>query len=948
MSEVATDDTQSSSALVPWRIVETNADWLTVVVNVSFDLRAGALARPTAARPIADDDRVPCKPYAEVVLLGQTRAPRAHVVGVGVARGHTILLQKRLVAPGGGEAVDINAGALMDASDCTRHDRFLAAASATLPQAADGALLVSLMDDLRKVQRTAPDQWLPELGGGERVRLTGFEGGDIDTRLPDLLPRANIVGIGPVPLACDTLELDGTCAMATLTFRGAVLKRHRPVGALTVVLGPRPGGGGAIGSPRSWAKSRRVAPSPAVDVVEVADRSGFACWTMRWSPFPDELRRVLIVKGTFDIASDGASLSPSPEQAPLEPERPAADKTGITRGSDFAPVKPLVDIIVHAQAYGGAGKTAVPIAVEVGDVAVELVAMGPRQFQSQGIPGAPGELDTLPLSWGYAFGGPEVLENPLGTGAAPGSAPPRIEGTAELMKSFGDRPSPAGVAAIPTSWLLRTRLLGTFDGAWERGRWPHMPGDFDPCYYQDAAPELRATELAPGARVRLTNVREGGAPISFSLPKLSPRAYLFRPGAEPELLSLRLDTLTIDVEQSKVFLLWRGSYPIARRGRPPERIHLVREDVSRPFSPEANAAMLAVARLPDWEERVAPVGGAASVDVTKILERFMALARSEARARARDEKSAPAPLDAPAVAELLREGGSLRGRDLTRARLDGAVLRDVDLRGAILRGASLTGAHLEGADLEGAVLAQARGADAHFDGANLRRADLANADLSGASFRGARVDYASFARATLAASDLGGATGLSASFVGAQLANALVDEAKLPKADFTDAVLTDASLCKAELRGATFQETDVSRARFDGGTLENARFELATGRGSSFERVKASGSTWDGADLAEVDFSGAELSSAVFGATTLTSASFDGASAEGARFREADLSGSRLRGAHLKGASFESACLDGASFERANLDEANLTTASLVGTNLDRAFLETAIPRAPP
>ena len=944
MSDSVASDTATSCLLVPWRVVETGARWLSAVVNVSFDLRGGPLARLVAARPLAETDRLPFKVHAEVVVVGVPRATDAvRVVGLGVARGRTILLQKRLVFRGGATTPETNGGELWEVEDANARGRFRRDSPIALPRDEDGEQLVSTAEDLHRLQLADSDQWLSAIEGGERVRLTGWDGGELDVRLPDVEPR---VRIGPhaVPMTCDTIELDASRGVATLTFRGAIPRRGNDDQEITAALGPRIGNT-VLGNPSAWAKERRSAPSPAVDIAVIEDRSGFACWTMRWSPAPNQLRRVLVVKGTFDLTDDGGALRPSPEQAPLEPEQIGASDEDGTRASDFAPIKPRVDVVVHAAAHGGGGKTLVPVTIEVGGSVVELVAMGPRQFQSQGIPGPPADLESLPLRWGYAFGGPGVAENPIGTGAAPGSSPPRIEEAGALMRAFGDRPSPAGVAPVPSTWPIRTRLLGTFDSAWEQERWPHLPMDFDPEHHQSAAPKLRLDSLGSGARVRLTNVRPGGAPLIFTLPDIAPRAFVFREGHEPLALSLRLDTVTIDVEAGKVFLVWRANYEIAVRARPAERIEVVRESTQSPLSADAILALLAVGRDPTWAERVRAVSDPLPVTVREIEKRFVLAAETHARSAEPSEDRSPVPLDAAALERLVRDGRSLRGRDLTRAKLAGADLRNLDMRGAILRGATLTGARLDGANLEGAVLSQARASQVKLDGASLRRADFAYADLSQASFRGAHVDNASFARAELEMSVFDGAKGNAASFIGARMSKVSADAAELPKADYTDARLEESRFRKADLEGATFQETDASSACFDDSRLQNVRFELARCGSASFERADARGSTWDAADLTGASLARAELGGAVFGATTLISANLQAVRAESARFREADLTGSDLRDAHLKGASFESACLNGALLERANLDEANLTLASLTGARLDGTFLETAIPR---
>ena len=79
----------------------------------------------------------------------------------------------------------------------------------------------------------------------------------------------------------------------------------------------------------------------------------------------------------------------------------------------------------------------------------------------------------------------------------------------------------------------------------------------------------------------------------------------------------------------------------------------------------------------------------------------------------------------------------LRGINLDRANLFGAIMEDGDLDGASLKGAILYGAYLVGANLrnsnlQGACLRGANLKEVNFDNANLRNADL-SADNTGHS-----------------------------------------------------------------------------------------------------------------------------------------------------------------------------------------------------------------------
>lgn len=129
----------------------------------------------------------------------------------------------------------------------------------------------------------------------------------------------------------------------------------------------------------------------------------------------------------------------------------------------------------------------------------------------------------------------------------------------------------------------------------------------------------------------------------------------------------------------------------------------------------------------------------------------------------------------------------------SNCRMEGVVLRDIDVSGGNLRNASFTGADLRGANLSESDLAYA-----NLNIANLRRADLKgalllgtslrNADLSGANLQGADLSYAILA--------------------GAVLRNANLREAKLDKA-----IWTDNRICHPGSIGRCVTEADSGSGR---------------------------------------------------------------------------------------------------------------------------------------
>jgi len=112
------------------------------------------------------------------------------------------------------------------------------------------------------------------------------------------------------------------------------------------------------------------------------------------------------------------------------------------------------------------------------------------------------------------------------------------------------------------AWTPRLARAGTYDDAWARDRWPHLPDDFDFAYWNAAPDDQQIAALPPDAQIELVNLASpehapGGA-LRASLP--GHRAFVllwmkdgtFRPS------SMSPDTLLIDAESLTVDVVWRA------------------------------------------------------------------------------------------------------------------------------------------------------------------------------------------------------------------------------------------------------------------------------------------------------------------------------------------------------------------------------------------------------
>ncbi|MGH9928939.1 MAG: pentapeptide repeat-containing protein, partial [Pyrinomonadaceae bacterium] len=164
------------------------------------------------------------------------------------------------------------------------------------------------------------------------------------------------------------------------------------------------------------------------------------------------------------------------------------------------------------------------------------------------------------------------------------------------------------------------------------------------------------------------------------------------------------------------------------------------------------------------------------------------------------------PRVVPDLRGLILVGGFLRKYNLTRARLDGAVLIRTDLASAHLERASLTRAQLMSADLS----------SVHAEKANLSSANLRGATLHHGDFRGAVfLDGAYLAHANLREANFARAKMIEATLSQADLTKTRFDGADLTQANLSDAILDETSLLGTNLQDAFIAGCFIRRPKTD-------------------------------------------------------------------------------------------------------------------------------------
>ncbi|WP_224363363.1 DUF2169 family type VI secretion system accessory protein [Hyalangium versicolor] len=331
----------------------------------------------------------------------------------------------------------------------------------------------------------------------------------------------------------------------------------------------------------------------------------------------EELRPLLVpvLKATFELSPQG-KLTLAEEQAPLElagQKWDDSDESSDRYEPEGAFFKPSTDVVLVGHAHAQErGTRELLVALKLGSLQKGVKVIGDRMwFKSLGSIAMtkPVPFERIPLRYERAFGGRDrsasdeakpsfESRNPVGTGFRvngsrfeEGIRLPNLEDPTQLIQEWGDTPPPAGFGFLGPHWQPRASFAGTYDAAWEKSRKPLLPRDFDRRFLNAASPGLIAPGYLQGneSGVIVNATPEGR--LAFNLPGLPPpRVQVWRKNESDEELELRLDTVIIDTDAMRLFLLWRGLLVLAREPTEVEALEVTCEGSERWGPPQASVS----------------------------------------------------------------------------------------------------------------------------------------------------------------------------------------------------------------------------------------------------------------------------------------------------------------------------------------------------------------------
>lgn len=294
--------------------------------------------------------------------------------------------------------------------------------------------------------------------------------------------------------------------------------------------------------------------------------------------------RTAVLKATLRVGP-GTELEPSEEQEPIHAAPTYHGEPGtssILMEDDGAWFKPATDVVVVGSVMAPEGRPTrrCTVGIQVAGLRKEAIVYGERRWVASRLVGTvmsePIPFERMPIVWERCYGGTlEVRDdgrarheprNPIGTGLCDantldGMALPNFENPRQPISSWRDRPTPHGFGFIAHGWSPRAGFAGTYGDAWRRDWMPFLPPDFDERFFNGAPPDqILAGHLRGGELVGAVNLSPRGVD-RFVLPTI---AVSFRvlSKRKREIVRANLDTLVLDLERSRVILVWRARYPV--------------------------------------------------------------------------------------------------------------------------------------------------------------------------------------------------------------------------------------------------------------------------------------------------------------------------------------------------------------------------------------------------
>ncbi len=644
------------------------------------------------------------------------------------------------------------------------------------------------------------------------------------------------------------------------------------------------------------------------------------------------------------------------------------------------------------------------VSLNVGKLKKELVVFGNRTINGFGVVSDPELFSSMPLTPMQAYGGSPFAQNPLGVGAEELSRPdgetywpvPNVTYPNQVMLSRGDVLEPAGFWALPPEAPQRTKYLGKFDDQWLKTRWPELPLDSNPLYYQTAPADQQLDGYFKGDEpIRITNMHPEHAVIESQLPGVRARIFVEQriDGALVfKEIKANADTLWLFPDQMKGCLAFRGQLEVADRdGSDVGAVFCMLEQLDQlPASLDDCYARYLSEAIPKEDESDLFAEGdddageeqppkaepsekqppRAQANNSEKMAKFDDAMNAWSKPEMKKAEVTPEDLEKFMNKTEAKSQGSLldlkkmikKANEETLESFKKTGTTEQDLIKMLQESPGAEGAIQMLEKTPGGLAGLLNGLEDSIQQLFDLEQKMLNPDPNAPEMVAAREQFEKEEQERAVAEEAEQEESVEAdpiydrewvvahhaagkSFRGHELERLDLSGLNLSRADFSGAVLTKTDFTDALLTGARFDDALLSEVIFNRANLAESSFRRVSASGSEFNEAQLQKANLRDGDFTGAMFSGADLSQAILSGALCSEANFAGISADRivadkAEWSDVNLTNAKLVEARLTHISLVGASLKGSDLSRANCLRADFSGADASDCNFSESMLQ--------
>lgn len=275
-----------------------------------------------------------------------------------------------------------------------------------------------------------------------------------------------------------------------------------------------------------------------------------------------------------------------------------SNDTEIRYTSDYAPFKPLGDVILNTCSYSNS-----PFPINTWNCGIKIISSDNQIIKEKALKitgsrqwirknnnwhlTSPQISSKVPIKYTLAYGGEIQItdtdsqnnilvrydKNPIGCGLLHKEHPkdtvqaPQIESPSNPLnpKEPYKEYTYEGFGNIDKTWDDRFVYGGTYDDEWLKNQHPLLPKDFDYMFYQTSHPSMRIKNyIQPNTKFILENLLPNKSICSFEIPSYNITNQIIS-NTQTKSINMHIDTVVVDIyhdDPSKwcVYLSYRSRY----------------------------------------------------------------------------------------------------------------------------------------------------------------------------------------------------------------------------------------------------------------------------------------------------------------------------------------------------------------------------------------------------